>query len=285
MSLNAEIIVNPCSGGYSKGLLNKVYSILNEKFDFVTINYTNHSKHAEKLASDSKADILFIAGGDGLINEAVNGVINKECIIYPLAFGTSNVFCREYNIPVNPIKAAKRVNANELYHIPIGKINDRYFVKMTGFGFDARVVHNLNYYLRRLNSKFAHIISGVDVLLKNKFKQFHIYIKGNKISAYSSIISLGRKYAGNYDLVKRFFYNGFTICVIDNPGRKAIMENCFSVLFKKGVACDVYLYDSLQVTGIDYCQLDGEYFGLTNNRCEITLLKSNFFLASCSDNH
>jgi len=170
-------------------------------------------------------------------------------------------------------------------HIPVGKVNERYFVKMLGFGFDATVVNNLNYYLRRLNSKFAHIISGIDVLLKDKFKPFHIYIKGNKFNAYTSIISLGKKYAGNYNLVKHFFYNGFTICVIDSPERKAILKNCLSILFKRGVACDVYLYDSLQVIGIDYCQIDGEYFGLTNNRCEITLLKSNFFLASSSNNH
>jgi len=37
---------------------------------------------------------------------------------------------------------------------------------MLGFGFDATVVNNLNYYLRRLNSKFAHIISGIDVFIK-----------------------------------------------------------------------------------------------------------------------
>jgi len=48
MSLNAEIIVNPFSGGYNKGLLNRVYTILKEKFNFVTITYTNHAKHAEK---------------------------------------------------------------------------------------------------------------------------------------------------------------------------------------------------------------------------------------------
>ena len=285
MPLKADLIVNPCSGGFSKSKLDNVANILRDKFSYLNIIYTNYAKHAEKLASDSQADVLFIAGGDGLINEAINGIINKDCIIYPLPFGTANVFCREYNIPVNPVKAAKKINVNDIYNIPLGKINDRIFVKMVGFGFDAAVVNNINYYLRKINSKFAHVISGIKILFNNNFKPFNLYINGNEIKSYTSIISLGKKYAGNYNLVKPFFYDGFTICVIDNPGRIAILKNFISILFNKGVLGDIYLYDNLQVNGAPYCQIDGEYFGLTNNRCDIALMKSSFYLASCSEDN
>lgn len=283
MPLKAELIVNPCSGGFNKEVIEKVYYILKEKFTLNNITYTNYAKHAEKLACESKADILFIAGGDGLINEVINGIVKKKCIVYPLAFGTANVFCREYNISVDPVKAAKKINVNDLYNIPLGKINDRIFVKMVGFGFDAAVVNNLNYYLRKINSKFAHIVSGIKVLVKGNFKQFDLYIKDNKICAYSLIISLGRKYAGNYNLVKPFFEGGFTICVINNPERTAILKNTFSILLNKGVIGDVYLCDNIIVEGPTYCQIDGEYFGLTNSRCNISYIKSNFFLASYSE--
>ena len=282
MPLKADLIVNPFSGGFNKEIIDKVHYILKEKFTFINLIYTNYAKHAEKLASESKADIIFIAGGDGLINEVINGIVNRQCIIYPLAFGTANVFCREYNIPVNPVKAAKKIDANDIYNIPLGKINDRIFVKMVGFGFDAAVVNNINYYLKKINSKFAHILSGMQVLVKGNFKQFDLYVKSNKIHAYSLIISLGRKYAGNFNLVKQFFYNGFTICVINNPKRTAILKNTFSILLNKGVLGDVYLSDTIKVEGPTYCQIDGEYFGLTNSRCNIDHIKSSFFLASYS---
>ncbi|MDY6820436.1 MAG: diacylglycerol kinase family protein [Deferribacterota bacterium] len=285
MPLKAEIIINPLSGNYRKNKIDKLIKLIKTKFNDTAISYTNYAKHAELIARNSKADILFVAGGDGLLNEVINGINNKECIVVPLACGTSNIFCREYNIPLNPLNALKKLDTENLSRLNIGKVNERLFCKVIGFGYDARVVNNLNYYLRRLNSKFAHMVSGVDVLLKDKFKPFHVYIKGNKVNAYTSIISIGKKYAGNYNLVKHVFYNGFTICVINNSKRKAILKNFLSILFKRGVLCDVYLYDSLQVVGIDYCQLDGEYFGLTNNRCEVTLLESNFFLANFSDNN
>jgi diacylglycerol kinase family enzyme len=278
--LKAELIVNPCSGGFNKGKLDNVVNILRDKIQSISIIYTGYAKPAEKLASASQADVLFIAGGDGLINEAINGIINKNCIIYQLPFGTANVFCREYNIPVNPLVAAKRFDFDDIYKIPLGRINNRIFVKMVVFGYDSVVVNNLNYYLRKINSKLAHVVSGIKVLLNNNFKPFNIYINDNEIKAYTSIISLGRKYAGKYNLVKHFFFDGFTICVIKQPGRIAILKNFISILCNKGVMGDVYLYNKLQVNGVPYCQIDGEYFGLTNNRCDITIMKSSFYLAS-----
>jgi diacylglycerol kinase family enzyme len=282
MPLKAELIVNPCSGGFSKRKIEKVCNILKAKFSTFDVVYTGYAKHAEKIAKQSVADVIFIAGGDGLINEVVNGIIGKDCIVYPLPFGTANVFCREYGILINPIKAAEKVDINDVYKIPLGKVNERIFIKMVGFGYDSAVVNNLNYYLRKINSKLAHFISGIKVLINGKFKPFIVNINGIEIKAYTAIVSLGRKYAGNYNLIKTLFFDGFTICVIDKSGRFPILKNFLSVLFNNGVLGDIYLFKKLQINGASYCQIDGEYFGLTDNINEISVLKSTFYLANCA---
>jgi diacylglycerol kinase family enzyme len=149
---------------------------------------------------------------------------------------------------------------------------------MVGFGYDAMVVRNINYNVKKLNSKLAHVVSGLYTLIINNLKRVYIKINNIDVYAYNLIISLGRKYAGNYNLVKYPFYDGFTICTMESKKRIDIVKSLLSMLLKKGIFADIYLNKSITVYGANFCQLDGEYFALSDNKCEIELIKSDFYI-------
>ena len=93
----------------------------------------------------SGADRIIIAGGDGTINEVINGILSSDTADrrgVPLAvipLGTANVLAKELNIPEKIEDALKLALAGSAQKVSLGRINGRYFSLMTGIGFDVSV--------------------------------------------------------------------------------------------------------------------------------------------------
>jgi len=94
---NILLVVNPNSGNFDALKIRKIYDILSSRFGNTEIVYTDFAGHAEKLCSTTNAQLIVSAGGDGLLNEIINGLVHKKTysMILPLPLGTANVFCRE----------------------------------------------------------------------------------------------------------------------------------------------------------------------------------------------
>ena len=139
------IIANPASGKFKiiKPLLHTIIDILKEKADKVELVLTEYRGHGTYLAQNSLSHVIIAAGGDGLVNEVARGIVNTDKFFYVLPFGTKNVFCKEYGISANPVTAAKNLDINNIKKIPVGYIDNKIFLLMAGFGFDAHVVRNV----------------------------------------------------------------------------------------------------------------------------------------------
>lgn len=95
---------------------------------------------------NSGSDRIIVAGGDGSVHEAVNGIMRseKDAALGVIPTGTGNDFAKSCDIPLNWEHAAKllarRLDARQYATtIDIGKMNDRYFANGAGIGFDAKV--------------------------------------------------------------------------------------------------------------------------------------------------
>jgi diacylglycerol kinase family enzyme len=122
---------------------------------------TRNRGHAAALACRAAregADLVVALGGDGTVNEVVNGLLTDgpKPDLPALAVvpgGSTNVLARTLGIPNNPVEAIGAIldalHAGRRRRIGLGRVNDRWFTFTAGFGFDAEVVHRIERYRRR----------------------------------------------------------------------------------------------------------------------------------------
>ncbi len=126
----------------------------------VDVAETKRRGHAQHLAAGAVHeghDLVIVLGGDGTLNEALNGVAGTETPLAIVPGGGTNVFARTHGIPEDPIEATaallERLREDaEPKRINLGRINGRYFGFIAGVGFDAAVVRTVE---RRFRMKKA----------------------------------------------------------------------------------------------------------------------------------
>ena len=113
----------------------------------VDVVETNRRGHATRFAQDAArrgVDVVVAFGGDGTLNEVVNGIAGSSTALAVLPGGSTNVFARTIGLPNDPQRAVDRLCAGldggDIRPIGLGQVNDRYFCFHTGIGFDAAVV-------------------------------------------------------------------------------------------------------------------------------------------------
>lgn len=104
----------------------------------------NHATELARDAADRGLDLVIAFGGDGTMNEVVNGLVGSSTALAVLPGGMANVLCRTIGVPTDIVEATghliNRVRAGQTRQINIGKMDDRYFVLSCGVGLDAATV-------------------------------------------------------------------------------------------------------------------------------------------------
>lgn len=172
------------------------------------IHLTKYSNHAMKLAKDAKNkyDIVIVAGGDGTINEVINGISNSKTTLAIIPFGSANVLALELKIPFNVKKAAELIASGRKIKIDLGhaKTNQesRYFSMMLSVGFDASVINQITPEFKKRWGKLAYPLAGIKHLFKYKWNDIHVEHKIHSIG-YFVIISNSKYYAGEYQIADK----------------------------------------------------------------------------------
>ncbi len=144
------IIVNPYATTVSERLKNLVIYALQGRFE-VEVEATESQDHATEIGRDARDggyDIVVAFGGDGTVNEVVNGLAGTDIPVSFLPGGNTNVVCRTLGIPNDVVDATEHLLslADEFRprRIDLGMVNDRYFVFSCGAGIDASVVKKVD---------------------------------------------------------------------------------------------------------------------------------------------
>ncbi len=106
-----------------------------------------HATHVARGAAHEGVDLVVVLGGDGTVNEVVNGLARSDTPMAALPGGGANIFARGLGMPNDPVEAAswliERLDKQPT-RIPLGRLNDeRWFVSNCGFGFDAAIVERV----------------------------------------------------------------------------------------------------------------------------------------------
>lgn len=170
----ARLIVNPTSGRerateYAWAICTR----LREQYDAVEIVLTlgdGDARRAAMRAVEDGCSTIFVAGGDGTLNEAVNGVAAADALdrvtfgIVPL--GTGNDFAAALGIPLEVEEALQVLLAGRTVAVDLGRVNDRLFLNTSGGGFIAEVSLAVTPGLKTIAGRLAYLVGGAHALLE-----------------------------------------------------------------------------------------------------------------------
>ena len=195
------IILNPAAGLRRPQRLARVTRHLEAAGCEFTIERTQAPGHATRLAAAARAhdvDAVVAAGGDGTINEVVNGLADPRLPLGIVPLGTANVLAAEIGLPVEAEAVTQTLLEGTTSPIALGSINGRRFMAMVGAGFDAHVVNEVSLPLKRWLGKGAYVLATLDQMLRFRFPSYRVTIDGVTHEVASVVVANGRYYAGRH---------------------------------------------------------------------------------------
>lgn len=147
--MRALLVHNPNATSTSQAVVDVIAGALAAatKLD---VEGTKRRAHAGYLAAGAVHegyDVVFALGGDGTLNEVVQGVAGTPIRLGLIPGGSANVFARILGIPTDPLEATaaalRHLERREDRHIPLGRANGRWFTFCAGYGYDAEVVRQV----------------------------------------------------------------------------------------------------------------------------------------------
>ncbi|MBS8266076.1 diacylglycerol kinase family lipid kinase [Mesobacillus boroniphilus] len=169
--MKAMIILNPSSGKEkANDYAEKIDETLREQYDDIDIRKTEKEGDAAAFATEACValyDAVIAMGGDGTINEVINGLAEQAhrpaLGIIPL--GTINDFARALNIPLEPYEAISILDEQNLRSVDIGKINENYFANVIAVGAIAEASYSVSPELKTRLGSLAYFMEGAKSFL------------------------------------------------------------------------------------------------------------------------
>ncbi len=151
------------------------------------------------------ADLILVAGGDGTINEAVNGMIGEQVPLGILPAGTANVLAAELGLAGNWIKVARDVGGWVPRRIPAGLLtagpdgHRRHFLMLTGIGLDAHIVRNVDPKLKKFQGKLSYWLAALGEFART-LDEFEVVTAGARFRVSFAVASRVRNYGATLEL-------------------------------------------------------------------------------------
>lgn len=207
--MRAHCIVNPAAGkGLSKKQWDDIWQTLLRTGYDISYQFTGGKGECfsmAKKAVDDGIELVVAVGGDGTINEIVNGIIGSKIKLAVIPTGTGNDFVRTVNIPLDPVEAAIVVGTLQTKKIDIGKVGETYFINVAGIGFDAQVAAEVNKGTKLLTGKLAYLWAIVKAIMDFKPAKIEVSYKESKEVWEVLVLALAnaRYYGGGMEIAPK----------------------------------------------------------------------------------
>ncbi len=172
-------------------------------------------------ALERGATRIIAGGGDGTVNEVVNGMAGSRVPLALLPAGTGNVLAKELGLPWDIWRAAEYIPAGEVRRIALGRAGERYFICMAGVGVDANTVYRLSVQTKLSLGMLAYWIESFRQLLEYEFPLFSVRVEGQSFQAALLVVSRTKNYGGPVQLTRRadLFSDEFEVCLFQRRNR------------------------------------------------------------------
>jgi len=137
---------------------------------------------AHRAATSDGFDVVMAAGGDGTINEVLQGVVGTRAIFGAIPAGLANVWATEVGLSVRRGAFARLVTDGLLFDTDVGLVNGRCFLAMAGIGFDAAVVRDVRPAAKRRWGQLAYVSQALSIARSWPAVKACIDIDGSELS-------------------------------------------------------------------------------------------------------
>jgi diacylglycerol kinase (ATP) len=227
------------------------------------------------------AELVLACGGDGTVNEVLNGVAPGNVTLGIFPGGTANIIGKELHLPHDPGRAARELPRWTPRRIALGRATwtdaatgeprNRVFISVAGVGFDAYIVHSLSWSLKMGWGVVGYGLEAVRQALRYSFPRFRFEIDGKQRDATFAVVHRTGHYAGWLPLAPTasLYKPDFTACLFKSSSRLRYFVYAAGVILRQHLRfSDVELVDGYKVTctAADnrkpiYFELDGELVG------------------------
>ena len=171
--MKTKLIVNPASGQETAiDHLPAINARLREDGDVDVVLTAGEGDGVEagRRAALEGYDRVFVAGGDGTLNEVLNGLAQVDGALATITLavvplGTGNDFATAIGVPESPDDAVDALLGGAVVPVDVGRVNDRCFLNISAGGFIADVSDAVNPQLKTVLGKLAYLVGGAQVLL------------------------------------------------------------------------------------------------------------------------
>jgi YegS/Rv2252/BmrU family lipid kinase len=233
---------------------------------------TTHIGEAESMARrgvEEGFEKIVAAGGDGTINEVVNGLAGSRATLGLLPIGTMNVFATELGLPVNNLEGCwDIVQGQHTRAVDLPKANQKFFVQLAGVGLDAQVVKETSTQLKRNFGPLSYLISAAQIAARQPPRLF-IQSEDALIDEGSFVlVGNGRLYGGPFPFFKHAALDDglFDVIVFKRLGYLEIIKYLQDVVFSSEIRVPEVEYFQTRQLRVESDQtvpveLDGELVG------------------------
>lgn len=246
---------------------------------------TEHPGHAIDLAYEAKSryDTLIVIGGDGIVNEAANGLMcipeayRPRLAVVPV--GSGNDYALTLGMSSNIDKAMHQILECRCERFDVGKVNDKYFVETLSFGLDAAIALDTMERRRRTgkHGTILYMESGLDQIMHHLDKQTYYaefidvpnadegYISCQGQS-YTFAVQIGKTYGGHFEVCPDANPQDgyFDICIAHPPITPLKAVGIFMLArFGKHTGFKIFEFLRARALVLEFeddvaCQADGE---------------------------
>jgi len=256
------------------------------------IEFTKYPKHATKLAeaAKDKYDLIIAVGGDGTINEVINGMAESKATLVIIPFGSTNVLACQLGIPDDPQKAAELITKGKKIKMDLGYAETsngaKYFSMMLDIGPFAQVIKEMAPKFKKRWGRFAYPFGLIKLLFRYKWQKIYVKHKVESIGYFVLIANI-KYYGGEYEIAdKANIRDGLLdLVIINRKNPWDIIVLIFSITsgklnkflrkeYYQTKEADIYSHHNMQI------QVDGEVLGLTPVSVKIIPKALNVIAAS-----
>lgn len=269
--MKIKLIANPIAGGNALASIRRAQEFLERQGCTVAVTLTGARGDARMAAAKAKNegfDRIVAAGGDGTLNEVINGLAPSAIPLAFLPLGTTNVFALEAGIPFDVEQACDIVLHGTPQPVCLGLAGETRFLLMAGAGFDADVVYRVSGRLKRWTGKLAYLVSGLRTLSGPPLAPIEVLREdGTTVPGYHVIIGNGRLYGGRFSVTPdaSLAEVALDVCVFLKKGRLPLLRCAAKIAAGRRLArpdAETFKARSVTVRGEGVpVQIDGDYLG------------------------
>lgn len=269
------IIANPIAGrAAAERRAQRLLEILKYHHIPAELFFTRLSGDAREKAGevDSHVRAVVISGGDGTINEVLNGLPHPSRVpIAVLPTGTANMLAHELRLPASPQAVARMIQAGVVKRIDMGLVEDKRFLLLVSAGFDAMVTEEVSRSRAGALGYRGYVIPIVKVLGRYKKPELEISVDGKQVAGGLVMVFKSRNYGGLFqiDALKGPNSGKFEVCVFGGGTLPEMLRYSLAMLIQKiRLLPDVTCFSgrNIRIESKDDpvpVEVDGDYFGTT----------------------